>query len=148
MHLSTFSRRLLHTPSSSSKKKRSCQRLHRFLSHFCAYLLDSSPAKAEQHNLFNCRLTIDALAAFTINYGSVESSAEFHYAAARAKPARLQEQLHEGEPKLQIEFKRLGRLFYGNCAPNDINFSLLHRPLSIIRRMYCKKAAPEPINLN
>lgn len=96
VYLSTFSRRLLHTPSRRAskrkKKRRSCQRLHRFLSHFCAYLLDSSPAKAEQHNLFNCRLTIDALAAFTINYGSVESSAEFHYAA---KPARLQEQLHE-----------------------------------------------------
>lgn len=83
VHSSTFSRRLLHTPHRRSEKgrRRSCQSFHRFLSHFCAYLLDSSPAKAQQqqqHNLFNCRLTIDALAAFTINYGSVESSVEFH----------------------------------------------------------------------
>lgn len=90
-------------------------------------------------------ITVDNwCAAFTINYGSTESLeileffscplccfALLRFSVSPFSPS-LSASCHETIVlrfrQLQIEFKRLfGRLFYGNCAPNDINFSLLHR---------------------
>lgn len=108
------------------------------------------------HNLFNYGWQLMRCIC-AINYVSAESPKNCFACSimlrATAIRFRFSKRFHDRKTivnsprQLQIEFKRLRRLFYGNCAPNDINFSLLHR-FNISTHIKPWLVRQVPINLN